>query len=150
MFPPHSQLLEDKMILHLSFNNSGYWIKSQPFNRCNIFTDTDTTDQQNTAYFNARVLSPFCSDIPCKGKCQDSMGHRESAGSTHLPASNAKCFPASFSQHPGPVKSHVLEAVLLQPALLSHSQWIHFPQWIMKTQNLQTTILQIFNSLKPF
>lgn len=34
----------------------------------------------------------LCSDIPCKVKCQDSMGHRESAGSSHLPACNAKCF----------------------------------------------------------
>lgn len=54
---PHSQLSEKEMIPHLLFDNSGHLIKSQHFNRCNIFSDTNTFNQQNTAYFNARALS---------------------------------------------------------------------------------------------
>lgn len=113
-----------------------------------IYLLTQST-HQNIGYSDARALSPSCSEIPRKVKCQDSMGHRGSAGSAHVPASNTKCFPALIFTT-GATKSHVFEIVLPQPELFSHSPWIHFPQWTMKAQNLQTTIWQIFNTLKAF
>lgn len=100
----------------LLLSNHGHSIKKTFFKIMYLLIRALST-HQNTGYFDVRALRP-AQGFHRKWSAKTSLA-TEPVESAHVPASNTKCFPASFAQHPGAVQSHVFETVPFQPVILS-------------------------------
>lgn len=65
----------------LLLSNYKHSVEKHIFSIICLLIRTQST-HQNVGYSDVRTLSPSCSEIPCKVKCQDSMGHRVSGEHT--------------------------------------------------------------------